>query len=71
MCDTPVAAGEVIGDGSVILAKNSDCHPSKAQSFVYISGAQHEPSPAVRCTRIEVPRILETREVLPSKVFWA
>ena len=71
MCDTSVAVGEVMGDGSVILAKNSDSRPSKAQAFVYVQGTQHELGTAVRCARIEVPRLRETREVLASKVVWA
>jgi hypothetical protein len=61
----------VIADGSVILPKNMDCHPSKAQSFVYVPGTQHKPGTAVRWTPIEVPRTRETGEVLPTKVFWA
>ena len=70
MCDTLVACGEAVADGTVILAKNSDRHPNEAHVIVTSPRARHEPGATVQCTYIEVPQAVETYEVLLSKPFW-
>ena len=70
MCDTLVACGGAVADGTVILAKNSDRHPNEAHDIVNSPRARHEPGAMVQCTYIEVPQAAETYEVLLSKPFW-
>jgi dipeptidase len=70
MCDTLVACGEAVADGTAILAKNSDRHPNEAHVLVHSPRARHQPGATVRCTYIEVPQVPETYEVLLSRPFW-
>jgi secernin len=70
MCDTLVAVGEAIADGTVILAKNSDREPNEAQVLTYVPRARHEPGTTVKCTYLEIPQVPETYEVLLSGPFW-
>ena len=70
MCDTLVACGEAVADGTVILAKNSDRHPNEAHVLAHSPRAGHQPGATVRCTYIEVPQVPETYEVLLSRPFW-
>jgi dipeptidase len=70
MCDTLVACGEAVADGTVILAKNSDRQPNEAHVLVSSPRARYEPGATVQCTYIEVPQVPETHEVLLSKPFW-
>lgn len=70
MCDTLVALPAATGDGSTILAKNSDREPNEAQAITYVAGQQHPAGSTLQCTYIAIPQARETHAVLLSRPFW-
>lgn len=66
MCDTIA----VVGDGRVLLAKNSDRDPNEAQSLEWHAAQSFVPGETVRCTWIEIPQVSRTHAVLISRPFW-
>jgi secernin len=70
MCDTMVALGNSTADGSVLFAKNSDREPNEGQYLELIPSAEHESGSMVRCTYMEIPQVIHTRQVFLSKPFW-
>jgi dipeptidase len=66
MCDCILAVGE----GRVLLAKNSDRDPNEAQALEWHPRRSHGPGASVMCTWIELPQVAETNAVLISRPFW-
>jgi dipeptidase len=66
MCDSVVA----IGEGRILLAKNSDRDPNEAQVLEWHPRRSHRREMTVRCTWIEIPQVAETNAVLLSRPFW-
>jgi secernin len=70
MCDTIVATQEATGDGSVILAKNSDREPNEAQYIEYHPAQTYGPGEQLKVTYLTIPQVKQTRAVLLSRPFW-
>ncbi|MBN2225235.1 MAG: C69 family dipeptidase [Deltaproteobacteria bacterium] len=70
MCDTIVATKEATGDGSVILAKNSDREPNEAQYVEYHPARSHKAGEDLKVTYLTIPQAEQTRAVLLSRPFW-
>jgi dipeptidase len=66
MCDSVV----VVGDGRVLLAKNSDRDANEAQVLEWHPRCSHPRRAKLRCTWIEIPQAAETNAVLLSRPFW-
>ena len=69
-CDTAVVTGSASGDGSVILAKNSDRSPNECQPLTHVPRRVHRPGDTVRCQYLSIPQVAQTWECIGSRPYW-
>jgi secernin len=70
MCDTIVALGPAIRDGTTLFGKNSDREPDEVQNIKIYPGRQYKKGSRVKCTYMTIPQAAETAAVMLSQPFW-
>ena len=66
MCDSVA----VVGDGRVLLAKNSDRDANEAQLLEWQPRRSHRPGARSRCTWIEIPQVAADARGAARRPFW-
>jgi secernin len=69
-CDTWVALKDAVGDGFIILGKNSDRPLFGCQPLVFYPRAKWEPGSKVNLGRIAIPQVRETYATMGSSPYW-
>ena len=70
MCDTMCVMSGYSDCGLTYFAKNSDRSPNEPLLTLRFPAAYHEPGTTLRCTYIDIPQALQTREIIICKPSW-